>query len=179
MNRICVFCGSRFGVDTKYSCAAGTLGRLLVSYGLGLVYGGSKIGLMGVIADAVLNEGGEVIGVMPRNIVDREMAHNGLTKLKIVETMHQRKAEMIQLADGFIALPGGMGTLDEFCEVVTWAQLGYHNKPCGILNTENYFEHFIEFFKNAVSQKFIKPEHNSLILIDDDPAILLKRMMKY
>ena len=178
MNRICVFCGSRFGVDTKYSDAAGNLGSLLVSNGLGLVYGGSKIGLMGVIANAVLEEGGEVIGVMPKNIVEKEIAHNGLTELKIVGTMHQRKATMIQLADGFIALPGGMGTLDEFCEVVTWAQLGYHNKPCGLLNTGNYFEHFISFFKNAVSQKFIKPEHKSLILIDDDPAILLKRMMK-
>lgn len=179
MNRICVFCGSRFGVDKKYSDAAGNLGRLLVSNGLGLVYGGSKIGLMGVIADAVLEEGGEVIGVMPKDIVEKEIAHNGLTELKIVETMHQRKATMIQLADGFIALPGGMGTLDEFCEVVTWAQLGYHNKPCGLLNTGNYFEHFIEFFKNAAKQKFIKPEHKSLILIDDDPAVLLKRMMKY
>jgi uncharacterized protein (TIGR00730 family) len=174
-----VFCGSRFGVDIKYSDAAVNLGRLLVSNGLGLVYGGSKIGLMGVIADAVLEEGGEVIGVMPKDIVEKEIAHNGLTKLKIVETMHQRKATMIQHADGFIALPGGMGTLDEFCEVVTWAQLGYHNKPCGLLNTENYFEHFINFFMNAVSQKFIKPEHKSLILIDDDPTILLRRMMKF
>ena len=178
MNRICVFCGSRFGVDTKYSDAANILGKLLASNGLVLVYGGSKIGLMGVIADAVLEEGGEVIGVMPKDIVEREIAHNGLTELKIVETMHQRKAEMIQLADGFIVLPGGMGTLDEFCEVITWVQLGYHNKPCGLLNTENYFKHFIEFYKNAVKQSFIKPEHRSLILVDDDPANLLQRMIK-
>ncbi|MBL7129251.1 MAG: TIGR00730 family Rossman fold protein [Ignavibacteria bacterium] len=179
MNRICVFCGSRFGVDTKYSDAASNLGRLLVSNGFGLVYGGAKVGLMGVIADAVLEEDGEVIGVMPKDIVEKEIAHNGLTELKIVDTMHERKAEMIRLADGFIALPGGMGTLDEFCEVITWTQLGYHNKPCGLLNTGNYFEHFIEFFKNAVSQKFIKQEHRSLILIDDNPATLLQKMMMF
>ena len=174
-----MFCGSRFGNDIKYSNAADNLGRLLVSNGLGLVYGGSKIGLMGVIADAVLEESGEVIGVMPKDIVEREIAHNGLTELKIVDTMHERKAEMIQLADGFIALPGGMGTLDEFCEVITWTQLGYHNKPCGLLNTDNYFEYFIEFFKNAVKQKFIKQEHRSLILIDNNPATLLQKMMRF
>jgi len=179
MNRICVFCGSRLGVNTKYSEAADNLGRLLVSNGMGLVYGGSKIGLMGVIADAVLEESGEVIGVMPKDIVEREIAYNGLTELKIVDTMHERKAEMIRLADGFIALPGGMGTLDEFCEVITWTQLGYHNKPCGLLNTENYFEYFIEFFKNVIKQKFIKQEHRSLILIDDNPATLLQKMMRF
>ena len=179
MDRICVFCGSNFGSDELYSKAAKELGSLLVSKDISLVYGGGKVGLMGILADAVLKNGGEVIGVMPRKLVERENAHNGLSELRIVDSIHQRKSMMAELADGFIALPGGFGTLDEFCEAVTWAQLGFHKKPCGLLNTGNYYKHFISFFKNAISEGFIKPEHNSLILIDENSTNLLQRMMQF
>jgi len=176
MKRICVYCGSNPGVGDVYAAMAARLGRALVERGLGLVYGGGKVGLMGVIADAVLERGGEVIGVIPRDLVKKELAHAGLKDLRIVASMHERKALMESLSDGFIAMPGGFGTLDELCEILTWAQLGLHIKPCGILNVEGYFDPFLTFLDHCVAQGFIRMEHRSALIEASDPGELLKRL---
>ena len=179
MKRICVFCGSNRGVRSEYIEAAQSLGKILVKRNLGLVYGGGNVGLMGVIADAVLAEGGEVIGVIPQSLADREVAHQNLTKMHIVNSMHERKALMADLSDGFIALPGGMGTFDEFCEILTWAQLGIHQKPCGILNVENYFTPLLKMFDHATDEGFLRDTHRDLVIEATKPEILLDLFKTY
>ncbi len=179
MKRICVFCGSNRGVRSAYISAAQSLGKILVQRNLGLVYGGGNVGLMGVIADAVLAEGGEVIGVIPQSLVDREVAHKNLTSQHIVNSMHERKALMADLSDGFIAMPGGMGTFDEFCEILTWAQLGIHQKPCGILNVENYFAPLLKMFDHAMDEGFLRDAHRDLVIEATSPEILLNLFANY
>ncbi len=179
MNSICVFCGSGVGNDPAYAEAARLLGRTLAERGITLVYGGGKVGLMGVVADAALGAGGEVIGVMPRSLVDREIGHNSLTKLHVVHSMHERKALMSKLCEGFIALPGGNGTLEEFFEVLTWAQLGEHDKPCGLLNVAGYYDPLLTVFDRMVDQGFLKREHRDLVLVEEDPSALLGRFEIY
>jgi uncharacterized protein (TIGR00730 family) len=179
MKRICVFCGSNDGQGEKYQEMARDLGRTLASRGLGLVYGGGKVGLMGVIADSVLKHGGEVIGVIPEDLVKKEVAHKGLTDLRVVGSMHERKAVMASLSAGFVALPGGFGTLDEFCEILTWAQLGLHEKPCGILDSTGYFDLFLKFVDHSVAQGFIRSEHRDLLLRFDSPEALLDAFVNY
>ncbi len=179
MRRVCVFCGSNPGGRPEYAEAAGELGRAIVRRGLELVYGGAKVGIMGATADAVLAAGGRVVGVMPRFLVEKEVAHGGLSELRIVASMHERKMLMADLSDGFVALPGGLGTFEEFFEVLTWAQLGVHRKPCGLLNICGYYEKLIEFLDQAVSERFIRPAHRSMILIEENPAALLEQFEAY
>jgi uncharacterized protein (TIGR00730 family) len=175
-SRICVFCGSNTGSNPAYARAARDLGKLLAAQKLTLVYGGGKIGLMGELADAVLSAGGEAIGVIPHSLVRKELAHAGLTDLRIVDTMHERKSLMADLADAFIALPGGFGTLDEFCEILTWAQLGLHRKPCALLNTAGYYDHLLALFDHAVAERFLPPQHRAMLVVSDDPQELLQQM---
>jgi len=151
----------------------------MVDRGLGLVYGGGNVGLMGTIADAVLAAGGEAIGVIPQALVAKELAHNGLTQLHVVGSMHERKAMMADLADGFIALPGGFGTFEEFCEVLTWAQLGFHQKPCGLLNVDGYYNTLIAMFDHATAEQFVHPRHRSLVLESDNPDQLLDKLATF
>ena len=174
-----VFCGSNLGGDPAFAEAAARLGRLLAERGLTLVYGGARIGLMGVIADAALGAGGEVHGVIPTGLVDKELAHTGLTRLDVVTTMHERKARMAELSDGFIALPGGAGTLDEMAEIWTWAQLGLHQKPIGFLNVGGYFNHLLAFIDHAVANALVKRENAEMLLCDSDPAALLDAFTTY
>lgn len=176
MRRICVFCGSSAGARDGYAEAARHVGRELAHRGIGLVYGGGGVGLMGIVADAVLEAGGEVDGVIPHALEVRELSHRGVTRLHIVDSMHERKALMAELADGFVVLPGGMGTMEEMCEVLTWAQLGLHVKPCGLLDVSGYWTPLIRFFDHAVDEGFLRPEHRSLMLVDDDAAALITRM---
>jgi uncharacterized protein (TIGR00730 family) len=173
MRRICVFCGSSVGNDAAYADAAQAMGKLIARRGLGLVYGGGNVGLMGVIADAAIAHGGEVIGVIPRSLADREIAHTGITELRVVDSMHTRKAMMAELSDGFVAMPGGVGTFEEFFEVVTWTQLGLHRKPSGLLNVRGFYTPLAAFIDQAVSNGFIKPVHRAAIVVDDDPERLL------
>jgi uncharacterized protein (TIGR00730 family) len=177
--RICVFCGSSTGCRPIYADAARVLGQLLAQRGIGLVYGGGRLGLMGVLADAVLASGGEVIGVIPQAMVQQERGHTGLTELRVVSSMHERKATMSELAAAFVALPGGFGTLDEFCEVLTWTQLGLHRKPCGILNICGYFDALLKLFDHAVEERFLRPEHRQLVLADEDAASLVDRLWQF
>jgi uncharacterized protein (TIGR00730 family) len=179
MKRICVFCGSNSGRGELYGAMAVKLGHALAARGLGLVYGGGKVGLMGTIADAVLERGGEVIGVIPEDLVRKEVAHEGLTDLRVVGSMHERKALMAELSDGFIAMPGGFGTLDEFCEILTWAQLGLHRKPSGLLDVGGYFEHFLKFVDHSVAEGFIRREHRELLLVGSEPEGLLEAFAGY
>jgi uncharacterized protein (TIGR00730 family) len=176
MQRICIFCGSQVGTNGLYRQAATALGQLLVRHGYGLVYGGGHVGLMGVIADAVLASGGEVIGVIPESMVARELAHTGLTQLQVVPGMHARKARMAELADAFIALPGGYGTFEELFEVITWAQLGMHRKPIGLLNVAGYFNALKALVDQAITEGFIRAEHWHLFTMADDPNTLLERL---
>ncbi len=179
MKSICVFCGSNIGENKNFTLAAKQLAEELVKNNLSLVYGGGRLGLMGVIADQMLKLNGKVTGVIPNALVAKERAHHGIQDLRIVKSMHERKALMADLSDGFIALPGGVGTLDEFFEIWTWAQLGIHKKPCAILNSENYFEELISFIKKAVNQKFIIPEFFNMLIIETDAEILISKMKKY
>ena len=178
MKRICVFCGSSSGASPVFAGAARDLGATLAKRGLGLVYGGGNIGLMGILADAVLAHGGEVIGVIPRAMVDRELAHRGVTELRIVRSMHERKALMAELADAFIALPGGYGTLEEFCEIITWSQLGLHRKPCGLLNVHGFYDPLLAQIERAVRDRFIRAEHRALIRVQEKPEPLLQRLLQ-
>ena len=162
MRRICVFCGSSPGSRPEYRAAAEEMAAELVRRKIGLVYGGGNVGLMGVIADAVLGAGGDVQGVMPEHLTAREIGHKGLTRLHVVRSMHERKTLMADLSDAFVALPGGFGTLEEFCEVVTWTQLGLHAKPCGILNVLGYYSPLLRMFDHAVEERFLKPENRAL-----------------
>ena len=172
--RICVYCGSSRGEDSVYAKAAEALGREIACNNNTLVYGGAKIGLMGILADTVLAEGGSVIGVMPNNLADLEIAHDGLSELFLCQDMHARKKKMSELSDGFIAMPGGLGTLDEFFEIWTWAQLGIHSKPIGIFNVDSYFDPMIFFIEKAISAGFIKPGHTSSLIIEDQAENLVK-----
>jgi uncharacterized protein (TIGR00730 family) len=173
MKKVCVFCGSSVGNKPEYAEAAVTLGGLLAKKKIGLVYGGGNVGLMGVIADAVLEAGGEVIGVIPHSLAQREIEHQGLTQLHVVDSMHTRKAMMAELADAFIAMPGGVGTFEEFFEAVTWTQLGLHRKPCGLLNVAGFYTPLAAFIDQAVSEGFIKPVHRASIVVDDNAERLL------
>jgi uncharacterized protein (TIGR00730 family) len=179
MKRICVFCGSSAGSRPEYRAAAEEFGAELVRRKIGLVYGGGNVGLMGVLADAVLKSGGEAVGVIPENLMAREVGHNGLTKLHVVRSMHERKALMADLSDAFIALPGGFGTLEEFCEIVTWSQLGLHAKPCGILNVQGYYSPLLAMFDHAVQERFLKPENRALVLARDSVAELLQALEQW
>jgi uncharacterized protein (TIGR00730 family) len=179
MKRICVFCGSNVGANPIYAESARELGRVLIEQKLGLVYGGGRVGLMGILADTVLAGGGEVIGIIPQGLFTKEVAHEGLTEIRFVGSMHQRKAMMVELSDGFLALPGGYGTTEEFCEVITWAQLGIHQKPCGLLNIEGYFTHLLNFLDHTVQERFLRSEHRALVLEDTNPESLLSKMRAY
>jgi uncharacterized protein (TIGR00730 family) len=175
--RICVFCGSSAGYSGTYRAAAVELGRFLTEQGLGLVYGGGRIGLMGVVA--VLAHGGQVIGFIPQPMVSREIWHSGLTELRIVPSMHARKSLMAELADAFIALPGGFGTFEEFCEMITWSQLGIHRKPCGLLNVAGYYDPLLQMFDNAVAEGFLKRENRELVLASPSCQELLEKMQAF
>jgi uncharacterized protein (TIGR00730 family) len=174
--RLTVFCGARPGVRPEYVAAAEALGRTLVRRGLGLVFGGGHVGLMGTVADATLAAGGEVIGVIPQKLVDRELAHQDLTQLHVVETMHQRKALMAGRSGGFVVLPGGWGTLEEMFEVLTWTQLGFHDKPVGILDVEGYYDGLWEFLDRCMREGFIDPASRGLLVRDSDPDALIDRL---
>ena len=176
MRRICVFCGSNTGLRPEYVQAAVGIGELLARRSIGLVYGGGKLGLMGALADAALAAGGQVIGVLPQAMARQERAHTGLTELRVVASMHERKATMAALADAFIALPGGYGTFEEFCEVLTWTQLGLHAKPCGVLNVGGYFDHLLALFDHAAAEGFVRAEHRAMVLADADAARLIDRL---
>ena len=167
------------GKHSAYRTAAKALGALLAERNIELIYGGTKVGLMGEVADAVLKRGGRAVGVIPGAIMPKEIAHQGLTKLHVVGSMHERKAMMSDLADAFIALPGGFGTFEEFCEVLTWAQLGLQQKPCGLLNVENYYDPLLALFDHAVDEQFLKPENRRLVLADSEPAQLLEKLASY
>ena len=173
--RICIFTGSNRGIRSEYADAARQAARQVVERGYGLVYGGGNVGLMGVIADAVLERGGHVTGVIPDALVSQEVAHRGLSDLRVVQSMHERKATMADLSDAFIAMPGGIGTMEEFFEVLSWAQLGLHNKPCGLLNIGGYYDHLIRFMNHAVDQEFLKPKHRALLIVEKEPTGLLDR----
>ena len=179
MKRLCVFCGSSFGGNPAYVKAAKELGNAIAKRNICLVYGGARVGLMGEIASTVIRAKGEVIGVIPKDLVDKEVAHGNLTDLRIVESMHERKSLMAELSDGFIALPGGFGTMEEIFEVITWAQLSFHDKPCGLLNINGYYNYLIKFLDHSVKENFIEPEHRAMIIIDDDPESLLDKFSKY
>ncbi len=179
MQRLCVYCGSNKGVRADYADAATRLAEALVERGIGLVYGGASRGIMGILADAVLARGGEVTGIIPQAINKREVMHAGLTNLQVVDTMHERKAAMADLSDGFVALPGGFGTLEEIIEIVTWGQLQFHSKPCGILNVANYYDGLLAFIDHSVAEGFLRPQHRDALIIDDDPESLLRRFASY
>src|SRR5262245_59107787 len=179
MNRICVFTGSRPGAQLQYREAARELGRTLAERKIGLVYGGAQVGLMGSLADAVLEAGGQVTGVIPESLVAKEIAHHGLSTLRIVASMHERKALMADLADGFIALPGGWGTLEEFFEVLTWGQLGLHRKPCGLLNVGGFFDGLLSFIDHSIAEGFVRREHRSMVLVADTPNAMLEAFGGY
>jgi uncharacterized protein (TIGR00730 family) len=179
MKRVCVYCGSNMGDRHTYLAAAQSLGKELAVRGIELVYGGGNVGLMGSIADAVLAAGGHVIGVIPQALVDKEVAHRGLPDLRIVHSMHDRKSLMAELSDAFIALPGGLGTLEEFCEIATWTQLGFHQKACGLLNIDGFYDELLAFLDHATAERFIRPEHRTIVLAAADPATLLDRLETY
>ena len=176
LHRVCVFTGSSPGVRPEYREAARALGHLLGERGVGLVYGGARVGLMGAVADAVLEAGGSAIGVIPEALVAREIAHTGLTQLHVVGSMHERKAKMAELSDAFVALPGGWGTLEEFFEVLTWALLGFHSKPCALLNVSGYFDGLLAFVEHAAAEGFVRQNPRELVLVADEPGALLERL---
>lgn len=179
MKQVCVFCGSSFGARAAYKKAAQAMGVAIAQRGWGLVYGGGNVGLMGVVADATLSTGGKVTGVMPEMLAAKELAHQGLTQLHIVSSMHERKALMASLSDAFIALPGGYGTFEEFCEILTWTQLGLHQKPSGLLNIEGYYNPLIQLFDGATTEGFVRPDHRSLVVEATEPNTLLDLIADY
>lgn len=179
MKKLAVFCGSKDGATPIFRQAAATLGTTLAAHQIGLVYGGSRVGTMGAVADAVLAANGQAVGVLPHFLQEKEIAHPNLTELHLVESMHDRKAKMAELADGFIILPGGPGTMEEFFEVFTWAQLGLHEKPCGILNIDGYYDPLVALFQQMETQGFLITEHASMLLVDSDPERLLERFRTY
>ena len=179
VERICVFCGASPGARPEYAEAAAELARLLVADGIGVVYGGGGVGMMGALADAVLAEGGEIIGVIPRALVDREIAHRDVPDMRVVGSMHERKALMAELADAFVALPGGLGTLEELFEVYTWAQLGLHRKPCALLDVEGYYEGVVDFLAHAVEERFVRAEHREMLMVETEPRSLIERLREF
>jgi uncharacterized protein (TIGR00730 family) len=179
VQRLCVFSGSSPGAHPDYPLAAQELGRALVAHGVGLVYGGASVGLMGTLADAVLDAGGEAVGVIPQALVDREIAHPGLSDLRVVGSMHERKALMAELSDGFIALPGGMGTLEELFEVYTWTQLGLHSKPLGLLDVRSYFLRLAAFLDHAVAERFLTVEHREMLVVEQRAEALLEAFRRW
>ena len=184
MKRICVFCGSNAGSNPIYRAEAEKLGRLLAVRGIELVYGAGNVGLMGAVADACLEAGGTVIGVIPEALMGKEVAgravdHRALTRIEVVDSMHTRKARMAELADGFIALPGGFGTFEEFCEVLTWGQLGFHVKPMGLLNVQGFYDPLLALFDHAVGEGFLRPQNRAMVLAETDIEQLLARMTTY
>ncbi|MCC7485252.1 MAG: TIGR00730 family Rossman fold protein [Burkholderiales bacterium] len=176
MRSICVFCGSNQGSRQAYAAAARALARAVARAGLGLVYGGGSIGLMGVLAESALAAGVHVTGVAPRRLIEREVVHRGLTELHVVESMHERKAKMAALADAFLGLPGGYGTLDELFEALTWTQLGYHRKACGLLNVEGFFDGLAGYLDHALAERFLTREHREMLVVEDDPDRLIERL---
>ncbi len=176
MKNITVFCGSNSGFRTDYAEAARNLARLLVEQNIRLIYGGGNVGLMGIIADEVMSAGGAVVGIIPESLDKKEVGHRAITELRVVGSMHERKAQMAELADGFIAMPGGIGTFEEFFEILTWAQLGFHEKPCAILNIAGYYDGLLTLCDNAVNEGFLRPAHRQLILEDSNPEFLLEKM---
>jgi hypothetical protein len=179
VRRICVFCGSSPGADPCYAAAATALAQRLVANRISIVYGGGRTGLMGALADAALDAGGEIVGIMPQSLVEKEVAHRRLSDLRVVGSMHERKALMAELSDAFIALPGGYGTFEEFCEVLTWTQLGLQRKPCGILNVAGYYDRLLALFDYAVAEQFLKPVHRAMVISDDDPGSLIVRLLEH
>ena len=179
MKRICVFCGSKVGSNSLYRQAARELGFLLVARGIALVYGGGSVGLMGVIADAMLEAGGEVIGVIPEMLATKELLHTRVKEMHVMQTMHARKSRMAELADAFIALPGGFGTFEELLEMITWGQLGIHRKPIGLLNVADYFDPLIRFIDHAIAEGFIKPKHRQLVRVANEPRALLDEIARH
>jgi uncharacterized protein (TIGR00730 family) len=179
MDSLCVFCGSKFGNDPKFEATAIEFGRLLTEHKIDLVYGGGNVGLMGVLANTVLENGGKVTGIMPEHLVVKELAHKGLTKFIEVKSMHERKATMAKLSDGFIALPGGFGTLEEICEVLTWSMLGLHKKPCGFLNVDGFFDDLLKFFDLANKYNFIASEHKALAIVSNSAEDILQQFRKF
>ncbi len=179
MKNICVYCGSNPGRLPEYRGAARLLGYEMADRGLGLIYGGASIGVMGAVADAVLERGGQAIGVIPYSLATKEVSHDGLDELIVVDSMHERKAKMAELSDGFIALPGGWGTIEEIFEMLTWAQLGFHEKPCGLLNVASYYDPLFAFLENAIEQQFVKEAYRPMIMMDEAPAALLDRFDHY
>ena len=177
--RLCVFCGSSTGSNPAFANAAQVLATELARREIEIVYGGGNVGLMGVVADAALAAGGRVTGVIPHGLVSRELAHPGVTTLHVVKSMHERKALMAELSDGFIALPGGFGTLEEFCEAVTWTQLGIHEKPCALLNVEGYYDGLLAFLVHALQQDFLRPTHFEIIVSSSDPQDLVQRVLRW
>jgi hypothetical protein len=179
MRRICVYCGSSSGSRPAYADSARELAGVLVRHEIELVYGGASVGTMGTIADTVLELGGKVHGVIPKMLYDKEIAHEGLTQLHVVNSMHDRKTMMAALSDGFIAMPGGFGTLEEIIEIVTWGQLRFHDKPCGLLNVNGYFDHLLAYLDHARQERFLKPENRRMLLSDADPAALVRSFERY
>jgi uncharacterized protein (TIGR00730 family) len=179
LRRIAVFCGSSPGARPEYTEAAAALARCLIEKGDGLVYGGSRLGLMGTLADTVLAAGGEVIGVMPDFLVRKEAAHRSLPDLRVVRSMHERKALMAELSDAFLAMPGGFGTFEEFCEVITWTQLGLQHKGCGLLNIAGYYDRFLAFLDHAVAERFLRPENRDLVIAEAHPGVLVDRLASF
>jgi uncharacterized protein (TIGR00730 family) len=173
IQRLCVFCGSSSGARPIYAAAATQLGQELVRSKIALVFGGGRVGLMGILADSVLAAGGQAIGVMPRALVEKEIAHTSLTELHVVESMHQRKALMADLADAFLLLPGGFGSWEEFCEVLTWLQLGIHRKPCAILNVAGYYDGLLSLADHALAEGFLRPTHREMVIVEKDPQVVL------
>jgi len=179
LKTIAIYCGSKMGNDLNYSVMANQMAKAIADTGLTLIYGGAKVGLMGILADTVLKFGGKVIGVIPQSLVDCEITHEGLTDLHIVNSMHERKAMIAEIADSFIMLPGGPGTWEEFFEIITWGKLGYHKKPCGILNINNYYDLLLQLLDHAVDKKFLYSCHRDMILVDDLPQRLLQKIFNY
>jgi uncharacterized protein (TIGR00730 family) len=179
VRRLCVFCGSSPGARPAYGAAAEELGRLLVEEGIGLVYGGGQVGLMGRLADAVLSAGGEITGVLPRALVAKEIGHPGLSDLRVVGSMHERKALMADLSDGFVALPGGLGTVEELFEVYTWSQLGLHLKPCALLDVDGYYEGIATFLSHAVEERFLRDDHRDMLIVEREPSTLIERLRRF
>ncbi len=179
MNRLCVYCGSSSGADPIHREVAGNLGALLALRGIGLVYGGGNVGLMGAVADGALRAGGEVIGVIPSALMDKELGHTGVTKLHVTASMHERKQLMADLSDGFIALPGGIGTFEELFETFTWLQLGFHAKPVGLLNVAGFYDHLLTFLRHATDECFLRPEHLAALLVESDAPALLDHMARF
>ncbi len=179
MRRICVYCGSSLGGRSVYADAARDLADVLIRHDIELVYGGADKGIMGVVADAMLKQGGKVYGVIPRMLLEKEIVHQGLTELHVVDSMHERKSMMATLADGFIAMPGGFGTLEEIVEIVTWGQLRFHDKPCGLLNVDGYFDHLLSYLDHANHEGFLRSENREMLLSDENAAGLLQQFESY